>query len=852
MTTSATQDDASLLQHYAPSPTDHDELLTGNRRFREHWLHVGPALEALGMDELAQRQQDVDRLLEADGASYRILDSGRPQRWQLDPIPHVLPSSEWAELESGVIQRAELLDLVLRDLYGDGSLLKRGLLPPELVFDHPGFLPACQGVGLPDGSQLFTYAVDLGRTSEGEFRVISDHAQAPSGAGYALEDRVVLSRVFPSLYRDAQVHRVAPYFRSLRAGLQALGSHRSDDPRIVVLTPGSMSETAFEHAYLASYLGYSLVEGSDLVVQNGSVFVRSLGQLEPVDVILRRVDASFCDPLELRPESRLGVPGLLEACRRGNVAVANTLGSGAIENPALNAFLPAISKALLGQDLLLSSPTTWWCGDPSSLSYVIDHLDQLVCKPVARNHTSRVQFPMQMIGSEREDLRLRILAEPHRWVAQEKINLSTTPTLTPQGVQPRRSTLRTYAVAREGSYAVMPGGLTRVAPDDSSPLISNQLGALAKDTWVLASEPDQPSELWLRRSGSPRTRSDAFPGLSERAAENLFWMGRHSERAESAVRLLRAVHDGRNTQTTNDKGDWGTTLALLEALRVTTFSAFDFHGSDRERLMEQADTELFSLTSDQNRVGSLAHSVVKVLENADTLRDQLSVDTWQITNTLEKELEVLATIAPGRQDVVQGTLGSVMQSLLALQGLSAESMVRDPGWHFMEAGRRIERFQNVALLLGSLLGTERSVAVDSLVLESTLVATESIITYRRRYRSQAQVETILALLVTDEGNPRSLRFQIDRLQDALAGLPGSATGGLTTEERGVIEVLTAIRVADCELLAATDANGNRTELHRFLQDLVRQLNEVAASMAQRSFSQLAPQRSLGSTNDEES
>ncbi len=852
MPTAATQGHVSLLQGYDPPLTSHDELLAENRRFREHWLHVGPALEALGMGELAQRQQDVDRLLEADGVSYRILDSGRPQPWQLDPIPHVLPSAEWAELETGVIQRAELLDLVLRDLYGDATLLKRGLLPPELVFDHPGFLPACEGIGLPDGSHLFTYAVDLGRNSEGEFRVISDHAQAPSGAGYALEDRVVLSRVFPSLYRDAHVHRVAPYFRSLRAGLQALGSHRSDDPRIVVLTPGAMSETAFEHAYLASYLGYSLVEGSDLVVRNSSVFVRSLGHLEPVDVILRRVDATFCDPLELRPESRLGVPGLLEACRRGNVAVANTLGSGAIENPAFNAFLPAISKALLGQDLQLPSAATWWCGEPSSLSYVIDHLDQLVCKPVARNHASRVQFPMELSTAQRDDLRRRILAEPAQWVAQANVDLSTTPTLTANGVQPRRTILRTYAVAREGSYAVMPGGLTRVAPDDSSPLISNQLGALAKDTWVLASEPDQPSELWLRRGSGPGPRTDAFPGLSERAAENLFWMGRHSERAESAVRLLRAVHDGRNTQTTNDTGDWGTTLALLEALRVTTFSAFLFDRNDPERLMEQADSELFSLTSDQSRIGSLAHSIVKVLENADALRDQLSIDTWQITNTLEKQLEVLATIAPSRQDVVQGTLGSVMQSLLALQGLSAESMVRDPGWHFMEAGRRIERFQHVALLLGSLLGTERSVAVDSLVLESTLVATESIITYRRRYSSQARVETILALLVTDETNPRSLRFQIDRLQEALAGLPRSANSGLTPEERGVIEVLTAIRVVDCELLAATDSNGNRTELGRFLNDLIRQLNEAAASIAQRSFSQLAPQRSLGTTDHEES
>ncbi len=832
-----------LLANYLPDRTGDDELLTSDRRFREPWSRVGPALEGLGVAELNQRQQDVERLLEADGASYRVLASGRPQRWRLDAVPHVLPSADWATLESGVIQRAEVLDLILRDIYGDGDLLKRGLLPPELVLEHPGFLRACKGTSLPDGSQLFTYAVDLGRTPGGEFRVFSDHTQAPSGAGYALEDRVVLSRVFPSLYRDAQVHRVAPYFRSLRAGLQALGAHRSDDPRIVVLTPGSHSETAFEHAYLASYLGYSLVEGSDLVVREGCVFVRALGQLEPVDVILRRVDASFCDPLELRPDSRLGVPGLLEACRRDNVAIANSLGSGAVENPALNAFLPTITKSLLGQDLRLRSADTRWCGDPESLKYVLGNLDQLVCKPVSRSHELGAQFPAQMTNAQRQELATRIAAEPRQWVSQERLGVSTTPTLTETGLSPRRTILRSYAVAREGSFAVMPGGLTRVAPDDSTPLISNQLGALAKDTWVLASEPEQQSELWLR-PGGPRIQVDAFPGLSERAAENLFWMGRHSERAESAVRLLRAVHDGRNTQTTKDKGEQGTILALLEALRVTTFSTFGGRGSEPDQLVDQADSELFSLTSDQLRVGSLAHSMVKLLENTEAVRDQLSVDTWQIANTLEKQLEILATIKPGREDVVTGTLGSIMQSLLALQGLASESMVRDAGWHFMEAGRRIERFQHVAILLRSLLGTERSAAVDSLVLESTLVATESIITYRRRYRSHAQVETILALLVTDEGNPRSLRFQIDRLQEALAGLPGRAAGGLTPEERGVIELLTAVRVADGSLLAAVDAAGNRSELNRFLDDLVLRIDAVAASLAKRSFSQLAPQRSL--------
>ncbi len=819
-----------------------DELRVGGA-VRPHWQPLTTALDALGGDELRVRQDDIDRLLDADGASYRSRESDQPQGWALDAIPLVVSSEEWSAVEAGVTQRAVLLDLVLRDLYGERKLLRRGVIPPELVFGHAGFLRPLDGVALPDQSHLFTYGVDLGRDEAGQLTVLADHTQAPSGAGYALENRMVLSRVFPSIYRDAQVHHVAPYFRSLRAGLEKLGSYRSDDPRVVVLSPGPRSETAFEHAYLASYLGYSLVEGDDLVVRGGELFLRSLGQLDRVDVVMRRVDADYCDPLELRPESQLGVPGLVEAVRRGNVVVVNTMGSGVIENPALNGFLDATARALLGQDLLLPVVQSWWCGDASQRAYVLERLDQLVCKPVSRQPVTRTYFGSTMSSADLDRLRSMIEAKPHRWVAQQPLAMSTTPTLTPTGVEARRSLLRTYAVARQGSYSVMPGGLTRVAPDESSPVISNQFGALAKDTWVLASTPQRQTEYWLR-SGPAVHPADPSSALSERAAENLFWVGRYVERAEAVARLLRAVHDRRNNLEAHGNEGEEAVASLLRVLTFTTYGWPGFLGVESEQLLASPDSELFSLACDAGRPGSLAYAVDHLLRAAEVVRDQLSNDTWQATGTLERQLHMLSRTSLNRQDVVQGTLGTMLQSLLAFHGLVNESMVRDTGWQFLDAGRRIERAQQLVRLLRAALERQHNDAAESLLLESVLVSAESIITYRRRYRSRAQVETLLDLLVSDESNPRSIRFQVDRLEEALLRLPEAPKPAMAGGRSSVVGIATRIRTARFGELAAPDADGRRDDLVAFLDDLEVQIANLATELSERHFVHLQPRRSL--------
>ncbi|MGH9011030.1 MAG: circularly permuted type 2 ATP-grasp protein, partial [Acidimicrobiia bacterium] len=440
---------AELVAGYRPPVAGYDEMVDRTGALRPHWAHIGQVLDGLGLDELGRRRAEAVRLLDDDGVTYNIYGApaGAMSRWSLDPVPVLLTSAEWAGIESAVVQRAELLNLILADLYGPRDLLRRRLLPPEVVLGHGGFLRPCDQIRVPGPQQLFTVATDVARDSDGQFWVLADRAQSPSGAGYALENRTVVSRVFPSLHRDAQVHRLAPFFRALRAGLEAVAPPSSDEPRIVVLSPGPLSETAFEHALLASRLGYSLVEGSDLTFRDGRIWVRSLARREPVDVILRRVDSGFCDPLELRPDSQLGVPGLVEACRRGTVTVVNTLGSAVLENPGLLPFLPRLAQALLGSELEMPSIPTWWCGDDAGLDHVLANLEQLVMKPLTREAGAAAVFGWTLSRHDLDELAERIEARPSAWVGQAQLALGSVPALTDSGLEARRSVLRTFCVA---------------------------------------------------------------------------------------------------------------------------------------------------------------------------------------------------------------------------------------------------------------------------------------------------------------------------------------------------------------------------------------------------------------------
>jgi uncharacterized circularly permuted ATP-grasp superfamily protein/uncharacterized alpha-E superfamily protein len=826
-----------LLAGYHPLPAVHDEMVDGSGGLRAQWARVGSVLDGLGHHELTRRRAEAARLLANDGVTYHV-SAGPPgtgQRWELDPVPVLMSSQQWAAIERGTIQRAELLNLVLGDLYGPRELLRRDLVPSELVFGHPGFLRECDQIRIPGSQQLFACAAGLARDATGTYWVLSDRTQAPSGAAYALENRVVVARVFPSMHRDAQVHRLAPFFRTLRAALQAAAPPAATEPRIVVLTPGSWSETAFEHAFLASYLGYPLVEGADLTVREGRVWMRSLGRLEPVDVILRRVDSAYCDPLELRSESRLGVPGLVEACRLGGVSVVNTLGSAVLENPGMLPLLPRLCEHLLGEPLQLPSVPTWWCGERDGRRHVLEHLERLVVKSITRESGADTVHGWELSAAQREELRRRIEARPHSWVGQERLNLGTAPTLTEDGLVPCRTVLRAFLVARHESYVAMPGGLARVAPASAGAFLgtfrANGMGALSKDIWVLGSEPEDLAGFWLQ----PSVPVVLERAMSARAAENLFWLGRYTERAEAVVRLLRVVGDRRN-----DFPD-GVNPAGTACLRSLLAALSEVTGT---RPGTGTDRELLALMTDAGRPGTLAFAIRCLRDAAYPVRDQLSADTWLVIGGLEREL--LEPAADGAS-LAPDTLPRVLTSLLALGGLAGDGMVRDHGWRFMDAGRRLERGIQACALLRSTVAVAHDTPTDSLLLESVLTAAESIITYRRRYRSHAQLTTLLDMLLLDPGNPRSVGYQIDRLSEDVAAVarrdvPNS--GSLTKPERLVLQVSTALRLADFTLLAEADRDGRRPGIEAFLDHLIRSLERVSDALDAAHFTHLLPQQSL--------
>ncbi|MEY4918274.1 MAG: hypothetical protein RL616_2187, partial [Verrucomicrobiota bacterium] len=525
-----------LLSGYKRSAGAFDELLAADGKIFPQYAKLLGELEEFGASELSRRADACQRFVHEHGITYNVYGDprGMERPWQLDPIPLVIAPEEWRTLETGLIQRATLLNKILADCYGAQDLIRSRWLSPALVFGQPDFLRPCHGIRVPNDNFLHFYAADLSRSPDGRWWVVSDRTQIPTGAGYALANRLVTSRILPESFRDNHVHRLAGFFLAAQNSLAQLAPRSAEKARVVMLTPGPHNETYFEQAYLARYLGYMLAEGQDLTVRDNHVFLKTLSGLERVDVILRRVDDDFCDPLELRNDSILGVPGLVEAVRAGNVVITNALGSGLVQSPAFMSFLPGLCRHLIGEPLKLPSVATWWCGQKAAREHVLKNLDKLVVKPAFRTH-------LKIADVEREELKRRIEFDPDLFVAQERVELSTAPSWNKDSLAAQPISLRVFLVSDgKGGYVVMPGGLVRVAPDHSGSFISMQHGGSSKDTWIPSATPVDEFTLLhgtnqnieLRRTGN---------NLPSRLADNFFWLGRYSERADATSRLLRSA-----------------------------------------------------------------------------------------------------------------------------------------------------------------------------------------------------------------------------------------------------------------------------------------------------------------------
>jgi uncharacterized circularly permuted ATP-grasp superfamily protein/uncharacterized alpha-E superfamily protein len=749
-----------------PEPTEqlrYDELHDTHGSMRPHWRPLVDRLRSSDSPDAVRRSLELTRrLIVENGVTYNVYadPQGADRPWALDPLPFVIPTAEWSVIEAGVAQRARLLNALLADLYGPQRLIAEGHVPAELAYGHPNYLWPCQGLAPVDGTWLHVYAADLARAPDGRWWLLADRTQTPSGAGYALENREILEQVHPELISDMSVRRVRGFFAILRERL--LNCMVSDDPPLaVILTPGPYNETYFEHAFLARQLGMPLVEGHDLTVRGATVFLKTLGGLRRVQAIFRRLDDDYCDPLELRGDSALGVPGLLGALRAGRVMVSNALGSGVLESAAWLGFLPAISERLIGERLVLPEVATWWLGEEPAFDYVLANLDHLVIKPAYPNQRFEPIFGNSLTGKDREALIERLRNRPYAYVAQEHLPLSQAPVWKTSVPSPsaaraefesRALTIRVYAIVTPGGVHVMPGGLARVAHDAEAGVVSTQRGGGAKDIWVMPASDTHEETLAEAQTVriAPAERKDYIPS---RLVENLYWLGRYAVRCENSARLLLRTLAARS-----DSRVWSHARDICLALGAVPPS------TDVPDALRAPESQ--GLRGDVKHLAWCASQV----------RNRLSSRYWRGVVSLQRQMQEAAVSRGSSREVYE----RVLLSLAALMGFTEEDMMHDEGWRLMRLGRRIERMQFVAGILERQLRSTQATRPETV--EWLLDVCDSSPIYRTRYAGAPRLSQMMNLLVYDDRHPIALAFQrrsIERdLDDLARALGGERERGL--------------------------------------------------------------------------
>ncbi len=789
---------------------------------RPGWSELLAQIDRLGAREVNRRWEQCRRIIRENGVTYNLFRDGaaddRP--WQLDPLPMILGQAEWARIEAGVAQRAMAIDGFLADAYGPQRLIRERIIPPGIVFGHPQFLRPLHGVGVPGGSRLHFYACELVRCPDGQWRVAADLCQTPPGAGYALENRIVLSRALPEPFREMRVQRLAGFFIRLRQQLLSLAPRNRDNPRVVLLTPGPYAESYFEHAYLAQYLGISLVQGDDLAVRDERVFLKTLGGLMPVDVVLRRLADDFCDPLELRNDSTLGVLGLAGAVRAGNVAVANSLGSGLADSPALVPYLSAITRALLGQDALLEGLPAWWGGE--RVDHILANLPDLILRP-AWNNRGRPVLPATLPLPELANLAADIRVRPHAYLAFQRVARSTVPCWDEGKVVARRMSLRVFAVRDGDGYSIMPGGLARIDSQGDGGQLWFERGGGSKDAWVLSEGP-VPEVSLLRANDAPLELKRGGIDLPSRVADNLFWLGRYAERAEDIARLVRSAL----SCLAEDAGE-------ADQAQIAAYLAMLARATGVRAVEGVPSAVLVALIGD-GASGPLKMVREHLRRTAFGVRDRLSADTWRALTALDAELA-----AEGGEDANQALarLNRVVIACAALAGMGRENTTRGPGWRFLDLGRRIER---ASFMVDSLHAAFADETVTPAALEALLRTADSAITYRSRYLTTMQAAPVVDLLLTDHTNPRAVAFQANQIAEHVTNLPREAVGALLTPaERLATHLQSTVRLADPNELCKADAGHALMEL---LDDLAGTLAALSEAVTTAWLTHIAPSRAF--------
>lgn len=772
-----------ILAGYAPQPGVADELFDARGRMRPVWAGFIAQLAALPPEEVARRFARGEQYLRDAGVYFRLYSGGPAQEreWPLSHVPVLIAQAEWQDICDGLTQRAELLERVMADLYGPGDLVQAGHLPAELVAGNPQWLRPLVGVQPASGHYLHHLAFEIGRSPDGSFLVLGDRVQAPSGSGFALENRMATTRIFSDPFPRGHVHRLAGFFRAFREAMEDLAG---PGRRSAILTPGPNNDTYYEHTYIARYLGMNLLEGEDLIVRDGQAMVRTVDGLQPLGLLWRRIDSEFADPLELNEGSQIGTPGLIEALRAGRLTLINALGSGVVEARAFMAFLPRICETLLGEPLRLPNIATWWCGQAAERDHVLAHPEAMM---IGDAMDASLPFTIGANTALGRDFvgpgafADWVAARGGRLVGQEAVTLSTTPVWSGGRLVPRPMTIRVFAARTARGWTFMPGGYARVGGSEDATALAMQAGGAVADVWVVAPEPVAADTLV-----STGSFAHAAPGiLPTRSAENLYWLGRYVERTEGAIRLLRAWH--LRLAETEDAGD----------ARLRAMAAY----------MDELE---LPVTPEAPVPGELLGLIGQARMAAGKVRDRFSPDGWAALTDLGKSAGRLAGKVHSGNDAAHA-MSVLLRKISGFSGLVHENMYHFAGWRFLSLGRAQERADGTLMLLGDFTAPEAPAGM----LEVAIEVCDSVMTHQRRYRFGPSRETVLDLLLLDALNPRAVLNQIAQMRHHVARLPQAGTDGrLSALERVLLTLDTELRVTEPAALTPDELERLRDALGR--------------------------------------
>ncbi|MGD9805701.1 MAG: circularly permuted type 2 ATP-grasp protein [Hyphomicrobiaceae bacterium] len=824
-----------LLEEYRDVGT-FDELVGPDGRTRPHWSALLTGLGRLSPRDRLARASRLDRQVRETGLAHDIFADPEKQRqqWRLNLMPLVLAPEEWSWLERAISQRARLFNAILSDVYGPQRLLRNGIVPPAIIFGDTAFLRPCQNI-IPAGGHLQFYAADLARSSEGSWRVIDNHAETPAGVGYAVANRVMHADVTDELFTECQTRRLSTHFNKVQGAL-AERAGRSD-PSVALLTPGPSHGDYFSHAYLARYLDLILVEGGDLRVVGDEVFLKTLEGPKKIDLVVRCVEGSKTDPLELDPSSFLGSSGLVQASRKTPQLIANAIGSAIVENRALGAYLPILAKELLGEELILHDAPRWWLGDVTARQHVEARLDDFVIRPASEGTGRPGQaVPGRASAALSSDERGRLIADLQRrgeaLVAERRVGFGTMPSLTNRGLRPKPFGLRLFASATRDGFSVMPGGLA-MGVDAEAAVALNASDGETHDVWIMASEPERPhTSLWRPHLESALVQRSQRT-LQSRVADNLFWLGRYLERAEWTMRVIRSSLGRRleylESAPTRRAGDLCLEMLVEKGVKPLAPLA-------ARRVSGRSTSLAGRLVAERDSTYSLINAFDGIYRVASLTRDRLSLEAWRTLASFRVDEAWRRRMAEAGASELQDEIEDKLSLVATFSGHLHENMTRNFGWFFLDMGRRLERAYNLCdtlhLLFFPVVGEDESNEDLNFILRLA----DSYITYRSRYRLQPMLPLVLDLLVMDETNPRSVAYQVAGLTRHLEALPQQASGSaLSRERRIVLSLQTAIRLAEVKDLTAAGPDGTRPALSALLQQALNGLPELSDAISRRYF-----------------